>query len=161
MSDENLSDGSEWVNLVRGTIQGELVIPPLTQSKLKNALLAEILVANPKLLGREELVSITFPTTKEARPCIKIDLMEGSSNDDKNTFSDFIASRTERYGNDFNQLLRGGSVTIENASGYFGRCHTTISARSVDDLVSAVASMASNPVIRNSLLGNGQGAYRQ
>ena len=161
MSNENVSDGSNWVEVVRGTLESELVIPPLTQSKLKNALLAEILVANPKLLDREEQINITFPKTKEGRPCIQINLMDTSSNEDKHAFMNFIANKTEGYGDAFNKLVRAGTVTIENASGYFGRCNTTISARSVDDLVSAVASMVSNPIIRNSLLGNGQGAYRQ
>lgn len=169
MSDqhEQAEDGSHWVDLARGVIQQEREIPALTQRQIRNALTAEIITAIPSLAGRTDLLSIGFGKGKNGLPAMRIQLLDATQDGlksidaERNAFTDWVAKKTEHCGNTFSPLQGNGSVTIENRGGYYGRNDTTITAKTVDDLVAAAASLVSNPIIRDHLLNGGKKVERQ
>jgi hypothetical protein len=158
-------DGSNWISMVTDTMESERAISPRAQCRIKNALLAELLTngINPELIDNGGL-TISFP--EESVPSVRIYLdPEKSSSNDKDFLSKFIANKTENglhsdgsnnLGTiEFLRMKQSHTASITSSGGYHARCDSTISGNSYNDLVEAIGTMITNPLIKKEFLKSG------
>lgn len=168
-----MSDGSEWVKIARETRSEQQEIPLQLQSRLRNALTAELITAGFTIEPihedpKEGRIEITFPRREDGKPCVRIQRhssMSYDGNPESSRYNQFIADKTENANLDFSDtafglMRKAGQVSVSNAGGYYARNDTTITANSVDDLKAAVASLITNPLIRRELERDGPNLER-